>query len=223
MTDRPDPTSAAVTRPRRNFRGLSLAERQAQRRELLLKAALELYGTQGFFAVTVRDICLQAGLTERYFYESFKNSEMLFEALYNQQIALLEAQVLTAFSNAVPEPAQWIDALLRAFLSALKADPRVARIVFIDSTFMREVHGSAIDAVKRFDLLTRQVLAVVLPSLKAQPALLSLMASGLNGFVMQLMVRWVLTDYQDREEDILRVCSLAFIGTYEHLRQLPER
>ena len=77
-------------------------------------------------------------------------------------------------------------------------------------------------ATLRVDLLTRQVLAVVLPSLKAQPALLSLMASGLNGFVMQLMVRWVLTDYQDREEDILRVCSLAFIGTYEHLRQLPE-
>ena len=53
--------------------------------------------------MTVRDICLQAGLTERYFYESFKNSEKLFEALYNQQIALLEAQVLTAFSDAVAE------------------------------------------------------------------------------------------------------------------------
>lgn len=216
--------SAAVTpppRPRRNFRGMSLAERQAQRRVLLMDAALELYGRQGFFAVTVRDVCVEAGLTERYFYESFKNSEQLFEVVYNQQVEALEQQVKQAFLQVPQSVDSWIDAILAAFLTALKNDPRMARIVFIDSTFMREVHGSALHAINRFDVLTQQALELVLPSLADQPTQLSLLASGLNGFVLQLMVRWVLNDYRDREEDLLQVCALVFKAMHAHLKPAP--
>ncbi len=41
----------------RQFKGLSLSERKQARREKLIEAGIEAYGTHGFFAVTVKDIC----------------------------------------------------------------------------------------------------------------------------------------------------------------------
>ena len=47
---------------RRNFRGLSLEQRQGERRTRLIEAGLQVYGTQGFFSVTVRDVCADRAL-----------------------------------------------------------------------------------------------------------------------------------------------------------------
>ena len=52
----------------RQFKGMSLTERKQARREKLIEAGIEAYGTHGFFSVTVKDICNEAKLTERYFY-----------------------------------------------------------------------------------------------------------------------------------------------------------
>jgi len=74
----------------RQFKGLSLSERKLARRTKLIEAGIEAYGTQGFFSVTVKDICREAGLTERYFYESFKKSEQLFQTIFLQLIEELQ-------------------------------------------------------------------------------------------------------------------------------------
>ena len=66
----------------RQFKGLSLTERKEARREKLIEAGIATYGTQGFFSVTVKDVCNEAKLTERYFYESFKKSEELFQTVF---------------------------------------------------------------------------------------------------------------------------------------------
>ena len=65
MTDSID--SAEKSRPsktkERQFKGLSMAERQQARREKLIEAGIEAYGSYGFFSVTVKDICNEAKLT----------------------------------------------------------------------------------------------------------------------------------------------------------------
>ncbi len=214
-----DQAEPSMGRGRRSFRGLSLKERQAQRRQLLLEAALALYGTHGVFAVTVREICAEAGLTERYFYESFKNSEKLFEALYSQQVAWLEAQLLTVLAQEQP-PERWIEAMLTALFATLKANPRMARVVFIESMVMRETHGTALEAMNRFHQITQRMLTLLVPTLAQHPLPLSLMAAGLNGFVIQVMVHWVLNGYQEDEQAVFESCRLAFIGIYRHLLQM---
>ena len=65
----------------RQFKGLSLSERKEARREKLIEAGIATYGTLGF-SVTVKDVCQEAKLTERYFYESFKKSEDLFQTIF---------------------------------------------------------------------------------------------------------------------------------------------
>ena len=62
---------------------MSYSERrkeQAQKTETtILNAALELMRTDGFEAVTVRDICTRAGITTGAFYHHFKSKEELFD------------------------------------------------------------------------------------------------------------------------------------------------
>ena len=47
--------------------------RVARRRSALIDAGLDLLGADDVGAVTVRGVCRQAGLTARYFYESFES------------------------------------------------------------------------------------------------------------------------------------------------------
>ncbi|WP_414631690.1 TetR/AcrR family transcriptional regulator, partial [Acinetobacter venetianus] len=74
----------------RQFKGLSLTERKEVRREKLIEAGIHLYGTNGFFSVTVKDVCNEAKLTERYFYESFKKSEELFQTVFLKMIEKMQ-------------------------------------------------------------------------------------------------------------------------------------
>src|SRR5690606_14998105 len=88
----------------RQFKGLSMAERQQLRRDKLIEAGIQAYGTHGFFSVTVKDICTEAKLTERYFYESFKKSEYLFQTIFLKLIDELQQNVMQAMMQASSDP-----------------------------------------------------------------------------------------------------------------------
>src|ERR1700734_2249675 len=103
---------ACVVRP---YRGVSAQERIAERRRQLLDAGLELFGTRGISAVGVGDVCAEAGLTKRYFYESFQSIDALAEAVFEEIRANLIARVAPAIVAGGPgniRPA--IDAYVRA-------------------------------------------------------------------------------------------------------------
>lgn len=122
--------TAQPQRRRHSYRGVSPAERDTRRREVLLEAALELFGTQGWSDATVTALCLHAGVSTRNFYELYSDREQLFLDLYDQ----ITGEGLRRIGDvATREP----DADLR-LLSGLRAavdfydDPRRARIVFME-------------------------------------------------------------------------------------------
>ena len=53
------------------FKGVSADDRRSDRRKRLVVAAFEITGSDGAGALGVGRVCLDAGLTKRYFYESF--------------------------------------------------------------------------------------------------------------------------------------------------------
>ncbi|HET6290833.1 MAG TPA: TetR family transcriptional regulator, partial [Amycolatopsis sp.] len=61
----------------RRYSGKTADERRAERRLALLGAALDIWQEQGWAAVTMRGVCARANLTDRYFYESFANRDVL--------------------------------------------------------------------------------------------------------------------------------------------------
>ncbi|MCU4588416.1 TetR/AcrR family transcriptional regulator [Acinetobacter ursingii] len=222
------PETDSNTRPKstkvnkeRQFKGLSLTERKHARREKLIEAGIETYGTQGFFSVTVKDVCNEAKLTERYFYESFKKSEDLFQTIFLKLIETLQQNVMQSVMQAAPDPAKMIDAGLGALLRTLKDDPRLARIIYIDAMLVQELHNQATiqETMLRFDRMIQAFVMLMMPNLQRSEQEVSLIATGLNGYVTQIAIRWVMGGFKQSQEDVLFACRTVFLSLVQTFSQ----
>src|SRR5690242_12208968 len=68
---------------RGRWTGVPLESRLALRRDNLINAGVQLLGSAGGPALTVRAVCREAALTERYFYESFADRDEFVRAVYD--------------------------------------------------------------------------------------------------------------------------------------------
>ena len=114
-----------------------MEERVAARRARFIEAGIELFGTQGFRGATVRGICAAAGLTDRYFYESFASLDALLADVY-RTLKDGFAKRLTEESFGA-EGWQGDDAAVERQVTAAYElwfehvrDPRFARIVLVE-------------------------------------------------------------------------------------------
>lgn len=71
----------------------------------MLETALDLLGSGGSDAVTVRAVCREARLNPRYFYESFDDVDALLTALYDDVAEALATAVATALAELGGDPA----------------------------------------------------------------------------------------------------------------------
>lgn len=203
----------------RQFKGLSMAERQQARREKLIEAGIEAYGRYGFFSVTVKDICNEAKLTERYFYESFKKSEHLFQTIFLKLIDQLQQNVMQAMMQASSDPKKMIEAGLTALLTTLRDNPGMARIIYIDAMLVQELHNQATihETMGRFDRMIQTFVILMMPNLNRSEREISLVSTGLNGYVTQIAIRWVMSGFKQSLEEILSSCSLVFFALLDTL------
>jgi AcrR family transcriptional regulator len=116
-----------VTRP---FRGVSAPERLQNRRQRLVEAAFDLAGTCGAASLGVGEVCSAAGLTKRYFYESFESIDQLGAAVVDHAIDVMIG--LTApFQPGTAGGS--VRAGIKAFIDALLDDSRLARILITET------------------------------------------------------------------------------------------
>jgi AcrR family transcriptional regulator len=183
-------SSAKSHAPRRSYGGISAAERITKRRELLLDAALELYGTRGFVATGVKDICRQAGVTDRYFYESFRDSAELFTATYDRAAHDLLVLVAERVAAAPADPVAQVRAAIETFVRALTADRRLARVLFVETA----AAGAAAERHVRVHLrrFAELVAATAEPHLPAatEPRMIRMGALSLVGAIERVVTEW---------------------------------
>jgi AcrR family transcriptional regulator len=120
--------AGSVVRP---YRGVSAQDRIAGRRRQLLDAGLELFGTKGISLVGVGDVCVEAGLTKRYFYESFQSIDELAEAVFEEIRAKLLARVAPAIVAGGPGN---IRPAVDAYVRAVTEDARVLRLLAFETS-----------------------------------------------------------------------------------------
>ena len=208
-------TSPASTDPRgRVYGGQSLADRLAQRRERFMDAGLEVFGTTGYRTATVRQLCRQAGLTDRYFYESFDTTEDLLMAVYRRQFDQLQQAVLQAVSTrAQPDhPMPAVEAGLNA-LFHMAADPRVARVCWL------EVLGVSprVDALytSTFDGFAQLVIGFArtfYPQWQVDVDEERILGVALVGAVSQSVQHWLLGRHRESHETMVRATARVFRG-----------
>lgn len=118
------PVTSPAT-PQRRYGGKSADERAAERRAKLLSAALDVIVAKGAEAITVTGVCTSAGLSERYFYESFSDRNALLDALFDE-ISRQGAQAVLA-ATALPDRdrRERARALVAGLADILLQDPRL--------------------------------------------------------------------------------------------------
>jgi AcrR family transcriptional regulator len=161
----------------------------AERRTRLLAAALDVVGERGVRDFTMTAVCRAAGLTERYFYESFARREDLLEALFDRVAA---DGLDRAVRAADPVPPADLEARVRAAIGAtttlLGEDHRVARL-YREAIGHPELAGRRQDAVASFAALLDRLITDAHPALRREDLRLSTVV--LTGGVMDAVGSWL--------------------------------
>ena len=192
----------------RLYRGQSPQHREAERTARFLDAGLDVFGTQGFHAATVDSLCATAGLTKRYFYQSFGSMEALFHAVYLRCTDSI-MQIATASEH---RPGDALVGLNR-FFDVIEADPRVARIVLVEvfdiSPATDEVARKAMDAF--VDQTERSFATKPLTGVDSR-----LVAHGLVGAMHYIARQWLQSGYTQPRAEVAASCHVLFAAVRAH-------
>src|SRR5699024_5252446 len=118
----------------REWRGISPEDRIATRRAALLEAGLADVTSRGADSVSITGICATAGLTQRYFYESFRNKDEFLAAVLDATVLRARGVVMDALEDAPTESAPSLVArVVDVFTDHLVADPRRPDLMFLQT------------------------------------------------------------------------------------------
>lgn len=186
----------------RTYGGRTAEERQALQRRSFLDAGLRLFGTLGYRATTVRALCKEAGLTDRYFYRNFDDMQACLLAVYAEAVRGIETRVVEALATEPDDAHAAIVAGLTAFFESFE-DPRVARVAFLEVLGVSpEVDTAYARCIQRFvDLFVAFVHTRGGTSVDATQ--LQYVAVGLVGAVIQSSMYWLLSGYKANRADVV--------------------
>ncbi|CAM3182070.1 TetR/AcrR family transcriptional regulator [Nocardioides dubius] len=144
----------------RSYAGQSRAERQAARRASLIEAGLDVLAEQGLTGIGVRAICARAGLTARYFYESFPSLDDLLVALCESVGTEIVDAGLRGLREAPDDWAARVEACIAGAFDVVLDDPRKACVVAVgaghagmNATRQRMLLDYADLVISQFDLI----------------------------------------------------------------------
>ncbi|MBY0287775.1 MAG: TetR/AcrR family transcriptional regulator [Mycobacteriaceae bacterium] len=162
---------------RGRWSGVPLEDRQALRRDELIAAGVaRLGGAQGP-ALTVRGVCQSAGLTERYFYESFTDREEFVRAVYDDVCARAMSTLTTA---KTPRDA------VEQFVALMVDDPARGRVLLLAPEKEPVLTRSGAEWMPSFIELVQRKLTRI-----GDPVQAAMVATGLIGALTALFTAYL--------------------------------
>lgn len=137
----------------RSYAGVPADERKADRRERLLDAGLQLMGTDGVHQTTVRNVCAEARLNPRYFYESFTGIDELLVAVFDRLVDEAATKVTAVMARGADGRDGFVHRVIEAFVESTTADPRVARVLYLESYASEALHPRRFATARHFAYL----------------------------------------------------------------------
>jgi AcrR family transcriptional regulator len=197
--------------PTRPYRGVSADDRRAVRRARLIEAGLELLGERGWQGTTVRAVCAEAGLTERYFYESFAGRDELLAGVFDRVASEAAEGVLRAVEAAPHDARAKAHAAIGAFVEMLTDDPRRARAMLLESFSDAALRERRAEAIRGFaHLVSEQAQSFYEEPIAVEDA--ELTALALVGGLAELLVGWLDGTIEVPRERLVDHCTELFVA-----------
>lgn len=208
-------TSTAPKSGGRSYRGLTLEQRTAERRERFLEAGLNIFGNEGFHAATVRKICKEAGLTDRYFYESYSSMEALLIEVYERclQSIMMRVQTTLITVNKTEPPEKLLRELLGHFFTEME-DPRVAKVCMFEAEGVSDrMHNLYNDYIRRFVTILLSASRTYTDKWPLSDEESEVLGNAIVGGIIQATRNWALNDYHLSKKSMINGIIALFIGT----------
>ncbi|MFD5178114.1 TetR/AcrR family transcriptional regulator [Nocardia sp. NPDC058379] len=164
----------------RSYGGQTAEGRAADRRARLIDVGVDMVGTQGVSALGMRSVCRTAGLSQRFFYESFADTEGLLHAVYQAALSRLEEAVAPAAASGD------LHAVFEAAARLMEADPRICRILLIEPVADARLRGYVRETIPA---ITLAVLGDRVTGSPDDPGV-RMRFSALFGALISLFVEW---------------------------------
>lgn len=212
--------TSLATQAARRYGGASAEERSAQRHQRLMQAAFEVFGQHGYRQATMRLICAQARLADRYFYEHFESTHDCYVAVHSQACAEAALAVEQAIRRLPGDLLLRARGGLSAFFEHIRADPRRARILILDSS------ASGLSAQQRID----EQYAFVIELLKSRfrqtypnachKPNIEYVILGCMGMITSTAMRWIERGFSDPIDTVVDHTHYAWIGLENWMTQM---
>lgn len=196
----------------RSYDGKSADARRKQRRHQLIESCIKLIGSDGYANVSLNAICADAGLTKRYFYESFDSVDSLFTAAFRRITKELQQQVIEQISGQ-KTPQAMITAGFHAFFNYIQKNPHRGRVYLVESlgvnSLRAEMHGSGGGDISKFLLATT---LQFLDDDKLPRPVLAVLAQGAIGAAIFIGQNWIASDYAQSIDELVQGVSEICFG-----------
>ena len=176
--------------PGRRYRSQSVQERRAGRRARLIEAGIEAFGTAGYRATTIEELCTAAGVSTRNFYEEFPTREALLIWLHDDLNERAYEAVIEALVDVDPDDLYArATAAMAAYLEVMTADRRWTRIALVESVGASpEAEAHRREAIDRFVTLLKLESQRLMTSGLIPPRDYDLRAIGVAGAINSLVM-----------------------------------
>lgn len=178
---------------RRRWSGVPLQDRQALRRAELIAAGVTLLGGAAGPALTVRAVCREASLTERYFYESFTDRDEFVRAVYDDVCGTAMKALL---SSQTPRDA------VESFVALMVDDPGRGRVLLLAPEREPVLTKSGAEWMPNFIALLQHKLTEI-----TDPALQAMVATGLIGALTALFTAYLNGRLAATREQFVDYCT----------------
>lgn len=205
----------------RTYGGLTAEQRTAARRERLIDAGIEVIGTDGYRAASVRSVIRASGLGERYFYENFSDLDELLVAIAERIHEEVMTETLLAVVGAGEDPLDQIRVGIDAFVRAMTRDPRKARIKLLEMSGAGEI----VQQRRREGMRAiADVIALRAPQIEDTRGLdQKTIALGLVGAVNELVIDWFTGGGTDDIDRLVAHCTVLFEGVLQLANNTEEK
>ena len=177
---------------RGRWSGVPLQDRQTLRRDELIAAGVDVLGGADGGALTVRGVCRAAGLTERYFYESFGDRDDFVRAVYDH---VCSTAMTALTSSTTPRDA------VERFVALMVDDPVRGRVLLIAPEREPVLTKSGAEWMPSFIDLIQHKLTRITDS-----AVQAMVATGLVGALTALFTAYLNGRLEATREQFIDYC-----------------
>jgi AcrR family transcriptional regulator len=195
------------------YRGVSAEQRRADRRERLMEATLEVWADPQR-RTTMTAVCAEAGLSERYFYESFADLDEALRAVLDATAEEIERITTAAVDAAGEDPATRATVMIEAFVDLIARDPRKGRVAIVEAGAMPQLRQRRTELLRHFaHRSTEEAREMFGPSrhTRVEDEVAGLLFVG---GMAELITAWLDGAVDAAPRDIVRAAADSFVALY---------